>query len=114
LRVIGIGSGPIETQGRAVLPVTFNNHGRSMTFTSTTDQVRLGQKIRLQAEAPGALAIYFYNNGRVLGQVNGDKGDLAVNSAVLGAGPVVLRAIALGKGGANTHVLATPIELTIN
>jgi hypothetical protein len=114
LRVVGVGSGPIETQGRVVLPVSFNNHGRKMTFTSTTDRVRLGQKIRLQAEAPGALTIYFYNNGRVLGQVNGDKGELAVNSAVLGAGPVVLRAIALGKGGANTHVLATPLEVTIN
>ena len=76
--------------------------------------MRLGQKIRLQAQAPGALAVYFYNNGRVLGNVKGDKGDLAVNSAALGAGPVTLRAIALGKGDATTHVLAAPVQLTID
>ena len=114
LRVVGIESGPIETQGRLILPVTFNNHRRTMKFTSSVARVRLGQKIRLQAEAPGVLAIYFYNNGRVLGQVNGDKGDLAVNSAILGSGPVTLRAIGLGKGGAASHVLAAPIELTVD
>jgi hypothetical protein len=114
LRVVGIGSGPIETQGRLILPVTFNNHRRTMTFTSSAARVRLGQKVRLHAEAPGALAIYFYNNGRVLGQVNGDKGDLAVNSAALGSGPVTLRAIGLGGKGAESHVLAAPIELTID
>ena len=114
LRVVGICSGPIETQGRLILPATFNNRGRKMSFTASADRVRLGQKIRLKAEAPGALAIYFYNNGRVLGEVKGDKGELAVNSAALGSGPVTLRAIALGKGGAETHVLAAPIELTID
>lgn len=113
LRVVGIGSGPIETQGRLILPVTFNNHRRTMTFTSSATRVRLGQKIRLQAEAPGAMAIYFYNNGRVLRQVTGGKGELAVNSAALGSGPVTLRAIGLGKGGAASHVLAAPIELII-
>jgi hypothetical protein len=114
LRVVGICSGTIETQGRVILPVTFNNHGRKMTFTASADRIRLGQKIRLQAEAPGALEIYLYNNGRVLGKIKGDKGELAVNSAALGSGPITLRAIALGKGGASTHVLATPIELTID
>ncbi len=114
LRVVGIASGPIETQGRAILPVNFGNHGKTIEFTASAARVRLGQKIRLQAEAPGALAVYFYNNGRVLGSVKGDKGDLAVNSAALGAGPVTLRAIALGKGDATTHVLAAPVQLTID
>jgi hypothetical protein len=113
LRVVGICSGPIETQGRLILPVTFNNHGRTMKITSSADRIRLGQKIRLQAEAPGAMAIYFYNNGRVLGQAN-DKGSLVVNSAALGSGPVTIRAIGIGGKGAEKHVLAAPLELTID
>jgi hypothetical protein len=114
LRVEGHASGPIETQGRLIMPVTFDNHGRSMKFSASDARIRLGQKIRLHAEAPGALSIYFYNNGRVLGDVKGDKGDLAVSSTALGAGPVTLRAIALGKGDATTHVLAAPVQLTID
>jgi hypothetical protein len=113
LRVVGAEAGPIETQGRAILPVTFANHGRTMTFNAPTGRVTLGQRIKLSAKAQGARQIIFYTAGRELARISGASGTTAINSDTLGAGPVTLRAIAIGSGGAETHVLATPVSFRI-
>ena len=57
LRVVGIENSAIESQGRAILPVRFDNYGNSIRFeiSAATDKpLRLGQKIQLSAEARGA------------------------------------------------------------
>jgi hypothetical protein len=114
LRVVGAESGPIETQGRAILPVTFANHGLTMTFEVSPRRTSLGQRIRLSAKAPGARQIIFYSAGQKLASVNGASAATAINTDTLGDGPVTLRAIAVGKGGAETHVLATPVSIRID
>jgi hypothetical protein len=114
LRVVGIESGPIESQGRAILPVTFANHGRTMTFSASAGRVVLGKSIRLSAKAPGARQIIFYSAGRELGRASGASGAATIDTDTLGAGPVTLRAIGLGKGGAEAHVLAAPILLRVD
>jgi hypothetical protein len=114
LRVVGAESGPIETQGRAILPVTFDNHGLTMTFEVSPRKTSLGQRLKLTAKAPGARQILFYSAGQKLASVNGASGAATINTDTLGDGPVTLRAIALGKGGAQTHVLAAPISIRID
>jgi hypothetical protein len=114
LRVVGAESGPIETQGRAILPVTFDNRGLTMTFEASPKRTTLGQRIKLTAKAPGAQQILFYSAGQKLASVSGASGVATINTDTLGDGPVTLRAIALGKGGAETHVLAAPISIRID
>ena len=114
IRVVGIESGPIETQGRLILPVTFDNNGRSMKFTASVRQMGREQSIQLSADAPGAERIMFYSNGRKLGEVRGEKGNLNAKTSGLGSGPVTIRAIGLGATGAANHVLATPVTVELD
>jgi hypothetical protein len=114
LRVIGIDSSPIETQGRLILPVRFDNHGRTISFAAKADRVRQGQSIELAAHSPGSNSIIFYSNGRNFGTVNGDRGQISVKTTELGSGPVTFRALGLGAGGAATHAMAAPVEVMID
>ena len=62
LRVVGIENSAIESQGRAIIPVRFDNFGKTIRFEVSTDSdrpVRLGQKIQVAAEAPGHAAWRF-------------------------------------------------------
>jgi len=111
---VGAETGPIETQGRTILPVTFANHGRTMTFKGPTGRVTLGQRIKLSATAQGARQIIVYSAGRKLAESRGASLTTAINSDTLGAGPVTLRAIAFGSGGSESHVLAAPITFRID
>jgi hypothetical protein len=112
LRVVGIDSSPIETQGRIILPVTFDNHGLSMTLTPSANNVRLGDKVRLQAKATGVNRILVYASGQQW-PINGEQGTVTIDTNALGAGPVTLRAIGLGSGGVVSHVLAAPVTIQV-
>lgn len=113
LRVVGFESSPIETQGRAILPLMFNNYGKSMKFTAMPNRVAFSDRVRLTASASGARGIWIFGNGRILEKVNGDTANVQINANRLGSGPVTLRAVALGTGGTTTHVLAKPVEIVV-
>ncbi len=115
LRVIGIDSSPIETQGRLILPVQFDNHGRSIKLNAKAKRVRAGQNLKLDADSPGSESILIYSNGRRLGEINGAKGNASIKTADLGAGPVSIRAMGRGAGrAAKNHVMAAPVEIIID
>lgn len=114
LRVVGIESGPIETQGRVIMPVKINNHGRKIDFTcSAKDTATWKTKIKLMAESPGARGISFFEATRLLGAIKTEKGEIEIDPAILGTGPVLLRARAQFGDKPNEAVLATPIEITV-
>ena len=54
------------------------------------------------------------DHGRNFGVVNGDRGQITVKKNELGAGPVSFRALGLGERGAASHVMAAPVEVTID
>jgi hypothetical protein len=115
LRVVGIENSPIESQGRAIIPVRFSNYDRSIKFTVSPERVvRLGEKITLSAEAAGVQGIAFYQNYRIVDRFKGEKGEVTVDSRMFGEGPITLSAIGWGAGGAiDTSVYSAPIQLTI-
>jgi hypothetical protein len=114
LRVIGIEASPIETQGRLILPVRFDNHGRKITLEAKSTRVRANQSIELAADSPGSQSILIYSNGRRLGTINAARGAVSVKTTDLGTGPVSIRAVGMGARGAASHVLAVPVEITID
>jgi hypothetical protein len=112
LRVVGIESGPIETQGRVILPVMFNNHNRTIRLSASATQASARERIKVSAEAPGAAEILIYANGRAW-RVNGEKGVVTVDTDSLGTGPVVFRGMGQGAKGKTSHVLAAPVTVQI-
>jgi hypothetical protein len=114
LRVVAIAAGPIETQGRAIVPVTVDNQGKTAILATRPERnVRWGDVLQVAAKAPGAKQIHVLNNGRALGTIQGAEGQLKVDPRTLGLGPVSLHAIALFGDGALERVLPLPVQLTV-
>lgn len=115
LRIVGIESSPIESQGRIILPVQFNNNGRSMTFeTSPEKRVRAGGVIKLFAKAPGAHGVAIYQNNQVVAKFVGADGEATVDTTTLGEGPVTLQAAGWeASNSASPFVYSAPVTLNI-
>ncbi|MHB1037952.1 MAG: TIGR03790 family protein [Pirellulales bacterium] len=113
VRVVAIEAGPIESQGRAVLPITVANRGRSIEFSAAPTRARWGRPLVLSARSPGAAGIAFYQNAALLGKTTGESGRLEIDPKILGQGPVQLRAVATGKAGPTDSVAARPVSLTV-
>jgi hypothetical protein len=117
VRIVGIEKSTVETRGNLVLPVTFNNYGKSIEFgTIPKNVVRGGIPIKLVAKSPGAIGVAFYHNQQVIAKFNGESGEASVDSKLLGEGPVTLRAIGWGStnfGDVSKHAASAPIQLTI-
>lgn len=113
LRVVGIERSQIQSQGRIVLPVTVDNHGGTARLSAERREVRWGEPVELQFTSPGALGAAIYHDSRLLGTITGAEGSLTVEPQSLGLGPVRLRAVALGDGATQKHVLAAPLMLMV-
>ena len=113
--MVGIENSAIESQGRVILPVRFDNYGKTIRFEVSDRAARWGQKIQLTADAPGSRGIAFYHNKEIVAKFAGEKGDATVDSSVLGAGPVNLQAIGWGPsgGGVDTVVVSAPVRITV-
>ena len=113
LRVVGIESGPIESQGETILNVTVDNHGLSCDWHASPAKIRQGMRIRITANAPGAEWISIFHDSRQIGRITGSEGDLMLESDKLGAGPVLLRAIARAAAHEKGYVVGRPITVEI-
>jgi hypothetical protein len=116
LRIVGIENSVIESQGRIVLPVQFNNYGKTIQFSASPEQrVRAGGSIKLTAKAPGVRGVTFfqYDQSHPVAKFSGSEGEATVDTDQLGEGPVTLQAMGWGEGGFDTHVYSKPITLSI-
>ena len=114
LRVVAIGPAPIESQGRWIVPVKTENHGRTIEASLTNQaQPRADMPLSIAVRSPGSMGILVLQGSRVVGRLTGEAGQIEIRPNTLGAGPVQLRAVGLGKGGTETNVLAKPIDLML-
>jgi hypothetical protein len=114
LRIVGIEPSAIESQGRVIMPVKFNNHDRKIEFScSVTEKATWKQPFKLSAKSPDAVKIVFTEAMRTLGTVSGDHGEIEVKPEELGLGPVAIRAKALFSEDPKDGIVAQPITLTI-
>ncbi len=114
LRIVAIEAGLIQSRGRRIVAVSTANHGREIDVSvAPSESVYSGRSIHIAAKSPGSIAIAVIHNSRLLNRINGSSGRLEINSGALGSGPVILRVVALGKGGPEDYVWAKPIELTV-
>ncbi len=115
LRVVAIEEGPIETQGRAILPLVANNKKRTALFsTSPAKTVRWDEPLKVTAKLPGVSDVIVMHNMRTVGKIAGDQGEVEINPRLLGTGPVTLYAAGLLPGGGSVNRFnATPVRLTV-
>ena len=114
LRVVAVEAGPIQSQGRWIASIATANHGRKITASvSPTGTVRSGKPLVITADSPGSTSIAVLHNSRLLGTIAGQRGQLEIDPAKLGSGPVQLRVVGLGNGGSTSYAWARPIELVV-
>ena len=114
LRVVAVGSPPIETQGRRIVPVRFANHGRSMKASLVGKSPWQSDKpLAISVHSPGAKAIVAFHGDRVVGRVTGERGQIEIPADTLGAGPVRIHVVGIGGGDPTTNVMAEPLEIPL-
>jgi len=118
LRVVAIEVGPIESQGRLILPISIDNHSRSISFSAgegfgDSTIVRWRAPMKMSASSPGAKTIGIYASGRLVHVFEGEKGATTFLPEKLGGGPVLLQARARDEEG-RTTVVSPPILLTVD
>ena len=114
LRVVAVQTGPIQSQGRRIFSFSTANHGRKITASvAPRGTVRAGKPLVVTADSPGSIGIAVLHNSRLVGRIPGQQGQVEIDPAKLGFGPVRLRVVGLGKGGSTSYAWARPIELTV-
>ena len=111
LRIVGIRSDSIETQGRAIIPIIVNNHDAAVELVVTpSTRVPLSAKLKVKVRQPGATSIAVRQNSRDVGNVKGESGELEIPATSLGRGPTTLQAISQGKAAA----ASVPVQVFVD
>ena len=114
LRIVAVGSPPIETQGRVVMPVKLANYGRRIEASlATTGPIQASKPLTVSVDSPGAEAIVTLYGSHVVGKLKGEKGQIEIPAKTFGVGRVLLRVASLGRGGVAGNAIAEPLELTV-
>jgi hypothetical protein len=114
LRVVAVEAGLIQSQGRLILPVIIDNYGRKIEVKIVSQgTIRPDNPLVLQIDSPGSVGISVVQNSRIVARLTGEKGEMKIEAEQLGAGPVRLQTVGLGAGNPTTHVMAPPIDVTV-
>ncbi len=115
LRVVAVEAGPIESQGRAIVPVKIDNHAQSVVAAAMpAGTVRWDEALKVRVRAPGMAECFVVHNGLELARITGFEGEALINPRQLGLGPVSLSVVATPtKGDLRHRVASPPIRLTI-
>jgi hypothetical protein len=114
LRVVAVEAGLIQSQGRAILPVITDNHGRKIQVKAASKGViRPDNPLIIDVDSPGSIGVSVLENSRIVGRLAGEKGQIKIEASELGSGPVRLQTVGLGQGDPSTHVMALPIDVLV-
>ena len=110
IRVVGSRADPIETQGRAIVPIIVDNHGAAVEIkVAPATRAPISGKFKVTVRQPGATSIAVRQNSRDLGRVMGETGELEIPATAVGRGPTTIQAFGLGKAPA----VSPPVHLFV-
>ena len=113
LRVVAIAATAVETQGRLVVPVSFANHGRTLTLAVAPQRMPLAGNVTISLEGEAIDGALVFSTGRVLGRITGGSGTLEVPAVMLGRGRVTIHATGRGGRSAAESVNAVPVTVEV-
>ena len=103
----------LETQGRQVVPVIFNNYQQSVELSVDKQDVRWDETLTLTIKAPGLAGGIVFANGHVIGNFKGEQGDIQVSARELGIGPISFLAVGISNDKPPKATTAKPVRLNI-
>ncbi len=114
LRVVAVEAGLIQSQGRVIIPIVTDNHERKIAVNvASPGVIRPDNPLLINVNSPGSSSFSVLQNSRIVGRLSGEKGQIKIEAADLGAGPVRLQVIGLGREGPRTHVVSPPIDVRV-
>ncbi|MEX2113601.1 MAG: hypothetical protein WD845_10475 [Pirellulales bacterium] len=114
LRVVALDATPVETQGRAIVGVTVNNHGHTIQASaSPTGSVRWDQTLKIHVTAPGMKELAVVHDTRVLKKIAGPEGNIEIDPRLFGLGPVMLQAVGTAGNSAAERVWSAPLAIAV-
>jgi hypothetical protein len=109
LRVVGIESSPVETQGRVILAFTVQNGDAALEFKTALYRVKAGDTVKVSVRQAGATGVTIRQNSRDLASVKGEAGDVEIAAAQLGRGPNDLQAFSEGT----SPLISAPLRIWV-
>ncbi|MEO0528969.1 MAG: TIGR03790 family protein [Planctomycetota bacterium] len=114
LRCVGFNPDAIEGQRRQDGQIELTTEGEKadstvVRLTCSQPSAQLNGQVVVRASAPGAERIAIWHNSRGVGFIDGDSGEVRIDAAELGRGPVRLQAIAQPSGSASA-----PLAVEVN
>lgn len=113
LRVVAIEASPVETQGRWIMPVSFDNHGRRLVLEAEPRRVKPSGTVRVTVKGDGLEGVVIFAMGRVLGRTTKGDASIEVPAELLGRGSVTIRATGRTGPGAINSVNAAPVTINV-
>jgi hypothetical protein len=110
LRVVGVNVGPIETQGRRVVPITIRNRDTKLEWKVSSVKISAAGKVLVSVRQPGATAFAIRQNSREVARVQGEAGDVEISAATLGRGPTTLQAFSEGEA----PMVSAPVRIQVD
>jgi hypothetical protein len=116
LRLVATERSAIETQGRQIVDLWFDNHGQTpqAAVSSTSTIVPWKAPLEIEASLAGATRLELYHNQQLIGTIDGGQGAFRVDSERLGSGPVTLDVAGVLPGSATERAWARPLRLEID
>lgn len=105
LRFVAIGADSPQATSRAIVPLQFDNHGRAVTLEAEA----LGKNVQVKVKAQGADSVKVLAFHEVVGEKKEGEFELTVPAAQLGAGPIMIQAVATF----GDEVVASPPQTVI-
>ena len=115
LRVVAVEAGAVRSQGRAIVPITTANHGRTIEVSvAPQGTVPAGTPLVVSAKSPGSTRIAVLHNSHLVGSIAGESGRVEIDPAVVGSGPVRLRAVGVTSDGKPMqYAWSPPLEVNV-
>ncbi|MCL2700570.1 MAG: hypothetical protein FWE88_02620 [Phycisphaerae bacterium] len=115
LRIVCVREGPIMTQGRAIITVNVAN-GAAVDVDAklAASRIAFGQSTTLAASAKGASKIIVTCNGREIGAIDGEAGEITIDSTRLGMGKLRIACEAVLSGKPSRRMTLPPVELQVD
>lgn len=113
LRVVAITADNIQTQGRAVLPLTVRRQSPALKVEPAVTTVRWDQKLRLKLSLPEALQLVVLHNRREVASLIGSSGEVEIDPRMLGQGDVLLEPLGLIASDTAARVRGEPVRVKV-
>jgi tetratricopeptide (TPR) repeat protein len=111
LRFVVVANDPVQTTGRAIIPIQVDNEGRFIQLKAEKSKYLVTDEVNLVAKSNYGDSIELVHNMRSIAKKTGREVEFKIPGQLLGRGPVKLEAVAMSKTGKG--VASMPIRLNI-